>query len=231
MDGMSDKELRDGLIVAYVDGELDAAHLREIETLLENDPEARALADAFRQSALLAKQAYAGMENEPVPARLIDTVMKIAPPAGAEVVAFAPKSARAPILPTGGLRRALMPLAASVVALMAGFSGGMLFQADRGGPAAIQPASAPVPESEELFESALIRALAIGQRNIPVPYRNSQAGELGRVTLLGPAGNSSFAVACEVFERQVTAGQTPATSRGIACRSGKGWDFMTLSQN
>ena len=61
----------DSLLVAYVDGELDAATAQEVEALLASDPQALQRVEMFRETAALLRAAfddrfYAG--KRPVPA-------------------------------------------------------------------------------------------------------------------------------------------------------------------
>ncbi len=57
--------------VAYLDGELDDRGVREIEAEIAHDPEAQAGVWALRDSAALARAAYAQVLHEPVPERLL----------------------------------------------------------------------------------------------------------------------------------------------------------------
>jgi anti-sigma factor RsiW len=61
----------DEALVAYLDGELDAAERREIAARIEADPELRDRLAALEGSADLLRSAYADIVDEPVPERLI----------------------------------------------------------------------------------------------------------------------------------------------------------------
>jgi anti-sigma factor RsiW len=60
----------DVMLMAYVDGEIDAATAREIERSLAADPALSGRMQALRDSAAIARSAYAGAMHEPVPERL-----------------------------------------------------------------------------------------------------------------------------------------------------------------
>jgi anti-sigma factor RsiW len=110
----------DDHLVAYLDGELEAAQRHEVETWLNADPAARQRLAAFTQSAHLVRLAFDDVMREPVPDRLI-----IAARGGA-----APSAGGAQILPmqqrldgkrTNFHRRWIgLPIAASVLGLLVG---------------------------------------------------------------------------------------------------------------
>lgn len=72
-------ELDDTTLVAYVDGELDAATAREVEQALETSPAARSTVARLRSSASLVRAAFADAVHEPPPARLVE-LLRAAPP-------------------------------------------------------------------------------------------------------------------------------------------------------
>lgn len=61
----------DVMLMAYVDGEVDAGTAREIEASLAADPALAARAQRLRDSAAMTRAAYADVLHEPVPDRLI----------------------------------------------------------------------------------------------------------------------------------------------------------------
>src|SRR5258708_13779242 len=61
----------DDRLVAYLDGEVDAAVRREIESWLDTDPAARDKLAALAESAALVRSAFDEILHEPVPERLI----------------------------------------------------------------------------------------------------------------------------------------------------------------
>jgi anti-sigma factor RsiW len=60
----------DVMLMAYVDGEVDATTARQIEHAIATDPELAARAKMFRESAALLRGAYAEAMHEEVPQRL-----------------------------------------------------------------------------------------------------------------------------------------------------------------
>jgi anti-sigma factor RsiW len=61
----------DVMLMAYVDGEVDAATAREIETALAGDPALMVRVQQLRDGAMMARGAFAEVLHEPVPDRLI----------------------------------------------------------------------------------------------------------------------------------------------------------------
>lgn len=61
-------------LMAYADGELDAAQAREVEALLAGDADARAMVERFRQTRAELATGLDTLLEEPVPQHLIDTV-------------------------------------------------------------------------------------------------------------------------------------------------------------
>jgi len=64
-------ELDENTLVAYVDGELDAASAREVERALESSPVARNTVAKLRSSAALVRAAFADALHEPPPPGLV----------------------------------------------------------------------------------------------------------------------------------------------------------------
>lgn len=81
----------DVMLMAYVDGELDAATSRQIERTLEADPALAGRARLFRESASLLRGAYAHTLHEAVPERLTAAAAGAAAPPARNVVALAPR--------------------------------------------------------------------------------------------------------------------------------------------
>lgn len=113
----------DTMLMAYVDGEVDAVTAREIEAAIAADPVVALRARAMRNSAVMARAAFADSLHEPVPDRLLQVFKNVetvaSPAAGAtNVIAMKPRAA-AP-------RRAIIGLAmaASVAALVIGYGAG-----------------------------------------------------------------------------------------------------------
>lgn len=131
---------RDDILVAFVDGELDAATREQVAQAAARDPEIRQRVDMFRRTGELSRGAFSSVLEEPVPQRLLDTVHRTG--GGTTPVASA------------GARWAPLAMAASLVAVSF-FSLGTLVSpfeepAQRdGGPLALE---------DPLFQRALERS-------------------------------------------------------------------------
>ncbi|MEJ0069967.1 MAG: zf-HC2 domain-containing protein [Pseudomonadota bacterium] len=81
-------------LVAYVDGELDAATAREVEHALESSPAARNTVAKLRASAALVRAAFADAVHEPPPPGLVELLRaaKPRPPARRYTLPIAPRS-------------------------------------------------------------------------------------------------------------------------------------------
>src|SRR5260221_3021508 len=122
---MTMPELDDTTLVAYVDGELDAATAREVEHALETAPAARDTVAKLRASASLVSAAFADAVHEP-PSPALVTLLRATQPR------------RRP-------RRYLLPIAASI-ALLVGLGAGAL------GTRQLDRASAPEPQAKRLVD-------------------------------------------------------------------------------
>jgi anti-sigma factor RsiW len=106
----------DELLSSYLDGELDAAKLRELEQRLATDEALQARLEALRGADRATRKWYAAVDARPMPASVLQLL------AGAEPAAR-PESSKVLAFPARGLRRFWqMPVAiAASVALVAGF--------------------------------------------------------------------------------------------------------------
>ena len=110
----------DDHLVAYLDGELEAAQRHEVETWLNADPAARQRLAALTQSAYLVRLAFDEVMREPVPDRLITAARGgAAPPAGGAQIL--PMQQRLAGKRTTFHRRWIgLPIAASLLGLLVG---------------------------------------------------------------------------------------------------------------
>lgn len=126
-------------IVAYVDGELSAAEMSRVETLLADDPKARQLRDTLRRQSEALKGLHRGIVEQPVPAHLIAAIRGAArdsaDPASPEHLSADSSSAEirrpaAVVSSSGakpqGSRTRLWLVAASVAFLVVGAAGGFV---------------------------------------------------------------------------------------------------------
>lgn len=120
----------DVMLMAYVDGEIDAETAREIEAALAGDPVLAARVQYLRSSAMMARGAFAEVLHEPIPERLI-TALGGSTAAAAEHSQTSPDKAdnvvplRAPARRWAPRRAALgWAAAASIAALAVGYGVG-----------------------------------------------------------------------------------------------------------
>ncbi len=106
----------DDLLMAYADGELSPEETARIEKLLARDAAARERVRLYRETAALARAAFASTLEERVPEALEERVREMARRAGGPVP-FPGRWRRR------NLRRAALPLAASL-ALLIGYAAG-----------------------------------------------------------------------------------------------------------
>jgi anti-sigma factor RsiW len=115
----------DERLVAYLDGELDAAQRREVEAWLDADPAARRELAALTESARLLRLALDEAAYEPVPDRLIAAARgeRASPQADAQILPFRRRLGAQ----IGAPRRWWMglPIAASLFGLV--FGGGIAY--------------------------------------------------------------------------------------------------------
>lgn len=116
--------LNEDSLVAFLDGELDAAERAELAIWLDHDPAARETFARLAASAKLLRDAYDGIVHEPLPERLIAAARgETAKPPAARLLAFAPKRAAAQPRLRARWRTAL-PIAASLFGLVVGGGAG-----------------------------------------------------------------------------------------------------------
>lgn len=70
----------DETLIAYLDGQLDDARCREIETLLATQPALATRLDALARASDLARRSLAGRFEEPVPPAMIDAIWRAPDP-------------------------------------------------------------------------------------------------------------------------------------------------------
>jgi anti-sigma factor RsiW len=111
----------DDRLVAYLDGELETAERREIETWLADDPAAAERLAALARSANLLRQAFDEAIHEPVPERLIAAARGEEPASEPGALVASPPKRGAP--PRRWYWRAALPIAASILGLVVGVGG------------------------------------------------------------------------------------------------------------
>jgi hypothetical protein len=221
---MTEQEFDDETLVAFADGELDERTAARLEAALEKDEELAVRLSVFLDSRVAVASALKPLIDEPVPDTLSAAVRRMTEKARlkdaapeSNVLAFRPKQAE----PASTLRRRwLMPVAASLVAAIAGVGGFML---GRGiGPAAL---SSDAALAAVLDREASGRDVALGAAgetlHVVSSFRDEQ-GDLCREYELKRQGASTVTIACREQGSWVTRlslsapraeGYTPASAQ------------------
>jgi surface antigen len=206
----------EGLLVAYVDGELDAEQTRAVEALLAVDADARRCVRELRESAALVLGAFRDKPGTPVPERLFATIND------------AVSRQRAPLrLLSGGRPRAArhhwrvpMAMAASVAMLAIGLSGGYVYSELRVQQAA-ERAQASRLVDRKTIEAAVTEALEKRLSGASIEWASPASGLRGAVT---PTRTFRDATGqwCREYEEVIRYDGDIEHRRGIACRTGEG---------
>lgn len=206
---MKPQEVTDEMLMAYVDGELDAQTGASVAAAIAADPALTERADLFRSSAEAARSAFADILTAPPPPELVQAARKEA--RSASILSF----------PSRTWVRAAMPLAACLL-LAVGLGGGYLLGRS-GAPVdpyaslataiAIAPAgTATALDSGELMvlgsypiEDGLCRSFALtGESALNGVACDRGAGYAVEMTVAGPA-QSGFAAASDRVSANIDA--------------------------
>jgi anti-sigma factor RsiW len=115
------QERGDERLVAYLDGELDAAERRALEAWVAADPEVATRLAALAQTGQLLRLAFDDVVREPLPERLMVAARGETDLTAAKIVSFASRQASSRRVPARSWRLAF-PIAASVLGVLAGGS-------------------------------------------------------------------------------------------------------------
>jgi anti-sigma factor RsiW len=121
----------DDLLVAYLDGELETVQRRAVEARLNADPLVAARMAALARSGNLLRAAFDEVVQEPVPDRLIAAALGETGAAEPRIIRFVQRRAGKSVA-SGRRWRIALPIAASIVGLLAGGSAVYLGLAVRG---------------------------------------------------------------------------------------------------
>lgn len=192
--------LTDEMLMAYADGALPEAERAQIAAALENDAEARAIVAEFRRTAELSRAAFANVLTEPVPDRLVKTVLGTPTPT-ANVVDLT--RARKP---RSMLWRTALPLAASLL-LVIGFAAALLLRPQPAGPLM---ALGPVPSAAPL--AGVLETKASG---VPVTLASRTPEGLDRLMVVATFRDRKERICREV--EALDPNMQPQIA-GVACR-------------
>lgn len=183
------------MLMAYLDGELDARGRAEVEQALASDPELRAELELQRALRARLRSHYGPVASEAVPERLKAMLGAPAPqPKEEERIASLSEVRR---------RRPSLPLWGGLTAVAASFALGLV-----AGPRLLPGTNGPVgiEDGTLVAEGALAQALETQLASAPAPDASVRIG----ITFADQAGR-----ACRTFEAQAFA--------GLACRTERGW--------
>lgn len=205
------------MLVAYVDGQLDAAQRAAVDDVLREDLEARTIVSVLRGTGEAVRAAFEQPLHEAVPPRLLAALAA----AGGGKVTNTVVPIRRPV--KVALKPLLAALAASIAILFIGIGVGYLEFAPAGG---LRPA-----EGESVkFEAVLRRALERGEPGAPMSYDDAAAGRRGSVTVLGKI-DTMVGDNCREFRHEWTDAHGKGLETGLACRSAIGdWPYFTVSR-
>lgn len=186
-------ELNPELLMAYIDGELDAEQKASVEAWIARDPEARAMAESFRESGEMLRENFDEILNLPLPRHLIDTVRKNK--ADPDILPLRPWKPKAHISRWPGLA-----LAASIALFVGVLAGATLFR-----DSAVEKPSTAANLLQKTCESQPMGAMLVSDDKFEsvTPVLTFLAAD-GRV--------------CREFERQTRSRKKV----GIACRNSDG---------
>lgn len=192
----------DDILMAYADGELDAATRAEIKAALASDPELAASIARQRVTRELMRRGFDPILDEPVPDRLLDAIERGATgPTGAEVRPLRPEVTA----PPRSRRWSWPEWTAMAATLVAGALIG----------AGLRPAPSPLWES---FEDRLVASGELSRALSSQLSRDAQPG-----TAIRPG--VSFRTASGDYCRAFISGRVA----GLACREEERWQVELLS--
>ncbi|MCC6947315.1 MAG: hypothetical protein IT539_06040 [Bradyrhizobiaceae bacterium] len=189
------------MLMAFADQEIDRETAEAIERAVRDNPELAETVAAFRTTRRLAREAFGDVLAEPMPERLIRSVLE-STPEGARVLPFPPRR----------LRGAALPLAASIM-IVAGLAGYFLGQRAGG----VHPSA---PGAIAFGDPAAIEALASLPSGGERVVRASGAEATLRVT--GSYGVDGG------FCRTFTVATAAQSARGLGCKRGPGWSIEAI---
>ena len=198
--------ISDETLMAYADGELDAATRASVESAMQQDPDIAKRVARHRALREAMQGAFSGVLEEPVPERLIAAARgQSTAPKGA-VVDLAREAARRKFSP-----RPLWQPAAMAASLALGV--GLGFLAWHGPKALIRPGSG----GGLVANAALAEALSTQLSDDRSP---------AQVAVTGLSFRSTSGDYCRTFSLTGT-----DASSGLACRNGKDWKIKALAES
>lgn len=214
-------KLDETMMMAYVDGELDAEAAGEIEMALAREPEARKFVDQLRQNTAAVRAAFNDPMHEDIPSRLM---AELAPAGhrGIEATAWPRRRQGA-----GRLRRYLMPLAASFIALVVGVGGGYALYGLTD-PFTLEVAGGEEASDDGHIADMIFRALETKTSGREFAWRNAATGHSGTVATIKGFVTSGGQI-CREFRSVISLGAETRTRHGLGCGIADGsWETLWL---
>lgn len=200
------RPLSDELLIAYLDGELEATDIATVEAALARDPGLRAKASAVRESTSLMRPVFNQPMHELPPPRILAALKR-------------------------GRRRALPGVgwlvAASIAALLLGAGGGYMASDWRFNQIVTLTESARLGD-ELTMRRALTAALETSVSGTPVSWHSPASGHSGQVVPVRTFRNAEGAF-CREYRETVMLEGGEEQIFGIACRQTGGvWRTVAL---
>jgi hypothetical protein len=199
----------DETLMAYADGEVDAATRALIEVAMRDDPEIRRRIEEHRALRETMQGAFSAVLDEPVPQRLIDAARGKSRAPGGDVVDLA-RARRAAADPAPGRRRSWQP-AAMAASLLVGLALGYV------GWHSANPLVMTGSSGELIAGAALADALS---------NQLSEDRSPGLAAITGLSFRAKTGDYCRTFS--LTGSHA---SSGLACHAGDGWKIKVLAQS
>ncbi len=207
---MNNEALDDGILVAYVDGELDEQRRRMVEAALSKDADAANRVRLMSGSARLLRGAYDEVFDLPIPSRL-RAMLDAARPEPRARQGWLDRLA-------GAYRAAPLTLAAACAATLA--LGVFVGRIETGQETNYVPASIESGPGVVLLEPQ-VRALETGADGVEIGYDRSDIGvRAAMIPLAAFAGPDGLV--CRPYRDRIEHAAGPVTTVGIACRVGDG---------
>lgn len=195
-------------LVAYVDGELDAARVQEIEAALRDDHALQDTVRRLREGAALMRGSFGDVMNEPLPGRVHAAISEAF---SREARDSASKASRR----RGG---AWWPslAAASLAALVVGLSGGYWF-ADERMRSELALRDRQLQEDQRALENAISAALEKRLSGDTVHWQNPDSGSRASITPVRTFKTSDGRW-CREYIHDSQIDERTVERRAIACR-------------
>ena len=192
------------LLVAYVDGELEASEMRRIEQLLEEDAELRETVRELRESTAGLRSAYQAALDEPIPARIYESIDR-------SIGTLESGAGRSPVW-----QIALAAAAAVLLALPSGY-----WIADQQWESRLEQQAVQQSAEREARLAALHQSLEAQISGETTEWQNPDSGALGEVTPVRTFKSASGQW-CREYETRTEHAGGLDIERGIACRGASG---------